>query len=77
MKKNEIEVGGRYLARVSGRLVTVRVDSFGESLGKMVYDVTNLSTGRKLRFDPAKEEFVGDELANRYANPPMRAPWHL
>ena len=36
-----------------------------------------IRTGRKLRFDPVKEEFVGDELANRYANPPMRAPWHL
>ena len=36
-----------------------------------------IRTGRKLRFDPVKEEFVGDELANRYVNPPMRAPWHL
>jgi hypothetical protein len=36
-----------------------------------------IRTGRKLKFDPVKEEFVGDELANRYANLPMRAPWHL
>lgn len=36
-----------------------------------------IRTGRKLKFDPAKEEFIGDELANRYVNPPMRAPWHL
>ena len=36
-----------------------------------------IRTGRKLRFDPVKEEFVGDELANRYVNLPMRAPWHL
>jgi myo-inositol 2-dehydrogenase / D-chiro-inositol 1-dehydrogenase len=36
-----------------------------------------IRTGRKLKFDPVKEEFVGDELANRYVNPPMRAPWHL
>ena len=33
--------------------------------------------GRKLQWDPAKEEFVGDEPANRYVNLPMRAPWHL
>ena len=38
---------------------------------------TAIRTGRKLKFDPVKEEFVGDELANRYVNPPMRAPWHL
>jgi predicted dehydrogenase len=36
-----------------------------------------IRTGRKLKFDPVKEEFIGDELANRYVNPPMRAPWHL
>jgi hypothetical protein len=36
-----------------------------------------IRTGRKLKFDPVKEEFVGDEPANRYANLPMRAPWHL
>ena len=29
------------------------------------------------RFDPVKEEIVGDEEANRLVNPPMRAPWHL
>jgi len=33
--------------------------------------------GRKLRFDPVKEEIVGDAEANRLINPPMRAPWHL
>ncbi|MHC4627746.1 MAG: Gfo/Idh/MocA family oxidoreductase [Planctomycetota bacterium] len=34
-------------------------------------------TGRKLRYDPVKEEIVGDDQANRLVNPPMRAPWHL
>jgi len=33
--------------------------------------------GRKLRWDPVAEEFVGDEEANRFVNVPMRAPWHL
>ena len=33
--------------------------------------------GRKLRWDPAKEEFIGDPEANRLLNPPMRPPWHL
>ncbi|MCY3022157.1 MAG: Gfo/Idh/MocA family oxidoreductase [Planctomycetota bacterium] len=33
--------------------------------------------GRKLRYDPDKQEIVGDEEANRLVNQPMRAPWHL
>ncbi|MED5585646.1 MAG: Gfo/Idh/MocA family oxidoreductase [Verrucomicrobiota bacterium] len=33
--------------------------------------------GRKLQYDPVKEEFVGDEEANRFVNVPMRSPWHL
>ncbi len=36
-----------------------------------------IRTGRKIRYDPVKEEILGDELANRLVNPPMRAPWHL
>jgi hypothetical protein len=41
--------------------------------------LTNIAirTGRKLRYDPVKEEFIGDEEANRLANQPMRGPWHL
>lgn len=33
--------------------------------------------GRPLRFDPNTSEIIGDELANRLVNQPMRAPWHL
>jgi hypothetical protein len=33
--------------------------------------------GRKVQYDPVKEQIVGDEEANRLVNPPMRAPWHL
>ena len=36
-----------------------------------------IRTGRKLRYDPVNEQFVGDDEANRLVNPPMRAPWHL
>ena len=28
-------------------------------------------------FDPEKEQFVGDDEANRFVNVPMRSPWHL
>ena len=33
--------------------------------------------GRKLQYDPEKEQFVGDDEANRFVNVPMRSPWHL
>jgi hypothetical protein len=41
--------------------------------------LTNIAirTGRKLRYDPVKEQIVGDEEANRLVYQPMRAPWHL
>jgi len=32
---------------------------------------------RKLRWDPEKELFVGDDEANRLLSRPMRSPWHL
>ncbi|MGE5193329.1 MAG: Gfo/Idh/MocA family protein [Deltaproteobacteria bacterium] len=34
-----------------------------------------LRTGRKLHWDPAKEEFVSDPDANRYVSREMRKPW--
>jgi len=33
--------------------------------------------GRKLQWDPAKEEFVGDDAANRMLTPTLRPPWRL
>jgi len=36
-----------------------------------------IRTGRKLHYDPVKEQIIGDEEANRLVNQPMRAPWHL
>jgi predicted dehydrogenase len=33
--------------------------------------------GRKLRFDPATDKFIGDEQANRMRSRAMREPWRL
>jgi len=36
-----------------------------------------LLLGRKLRWDPAKEQFIDDSEANALVTPKMRAPWSL
>lgn len=33
--------------------------------------------GRKVRFDPTKDEFIGDDEANRMRSRAIREPWHL
>jgi hypothetical protein len=33
--------------------------------------------GRKLRWDPAEEEFANDEEATALLSRPMRPPWRL
>lgn len=37
--------------------------------------VLSIRLGRKLKWDPAREKFVGDSEANRWLSRPMRAPW--
>jgi hypothetical protein len=41
--------------------------------------LTNIAIrcGRKLQYDPVKEEIIGDEEANRLVYQPTRAPWRL
>lgn len=36
-----------------------------------------LQLGRTLHFDPATQQFINDEAANRLINQPMRAPWSI
>jgi hypothetical protein len=33
--------------------------------------------GRSIKWDPAREEIIGDEEAARWLDRPKRAPWHL
>ena len=58
MKKNEIQQGGVYEAKVSGKLTRVRVDRIMEVFDykrrpAIRYRVTNLRTGRKTTFRSA------------------------
>jgi hypothetical protein len=36
-----------------------------------------IKVGRKLEWDPEKEEFIGDDSANAMLSRSMRAPWKL
>jgi len=36
-----------------------------------------IRVGRKIQYDPVKEQIIGDEEANALVNQPMRAPWHV
>ncbi|MCU0914422.1 MAG: Gfo/Idh/MocA family oxidoreductase [Planctomycetes bacterium] len=47
----------------------------GASLGHLTIIAYKLQ--RSLKWDPAKEEFLGDEAANRLLRRSMRSPWHL
>jgi hypothetical protein len=41
----------------------------------VVLSLLSLKLGRSIRFDPAKEQIVGDPEAARLAVPEYRAPW--
>jgi len=36
-----------------------------------------MQLGRKLKWDPDREEFINDAEANKMVSKPMRSPWHL
>ncbi len=51
MKKNEVKVGGMYVAKVSDKLVTVRIDSTHSGGG---WNATNTATGKRIRIKSAR-----------------------
>jgi len=51
MKKNEVKVGGRYSAKVSDKVVVVRIDVESPHGG---WDATNEATGEKVRIKSAQ-----------------------
>jgi hypothetical protein len=50
MKKSEITVGRTYMAKVSGKVVPIRIDAENARGG---WDATNLRTNRKVRIRSA------------------------
>ena len=50
MKKDQIKVGGLYTAKVSDKLVTVRIDSVSSHGG---WNATNTATGKAIRVKSA------------------------
>ena len=51
MKKNEVQIGGVYSAKVNDRLVHVRIEAENRSGG---WDATNLATRKKVRIKTAQ-----------------------
>jgi hypothetical protein len=51
MKKNEVKLGGRYSAKVSDKVVVVRIDAENPHGG---WDATNEATGKKVRVKSAQ-----------------------
>lgn len=51
MTKKEVELGGIYTAKVSGRLVQVRIESESRYGG---WNATNLDTSREVRIKSAQ-----------------------
>ena len=61
MMKNGIKVGGYYISKISGKLVTVRVNKIVDRYGYedlhglgLSYHITDLSTGRDIIFWSAR-----------------------
>ncbi len=91
MKKHKIKVGENYIAKISGKLTTVRVDAIRETNSYRAhqphtpttrYDVTNLVTGRRttfrsaLKFRRAGRYLTETEFNTTYAAKPLTDSIH-
>jgi len=69
---------GNFLECVKSRRPTVAPIEVGHRSNTicLISDIA-VRLGRKLKWDPEKERFVGDDEANRMLSRAMRPPWHL
>lgn len=51
MKKDDVKIGSNYLAKVTDKVVTIRIDAENRNGG---WDATNLATGKKVRIKSAQ-----------------------
>jgi predicted dehydrogenase len=65
---NAIRTGQRTICPVESAVRT-------QTVNQQAY--ISMSLGRKLRWDPVREEFIDDAEANRWLSRPMRSPWRL
>ena len=68
MKKNEVKIGGVYTAKVTNKIVQVRIDAESRYGG---WDATNLATNKKVRIksEPAAAPGrAGSSDATRHAS---------
>ena len=73
MKKNEVKVGHVYVAKVSDRLVPVRIDSVHSRQG---WNATNTKTGRRVHIKSAQRllrEAAGSTSGDAKADQPSAA----
>jgi hypothetical protein len=61
----------------TGRRTIAPIDVAARDQMVVQQQYISLCLGRKLRWDPAREEFIGDAAANRLLARPMRGPWHI
>src|SRR3972149_4388901 len=71
MKKNEIEIRGIYVAKVSEQLVSVRIDRESPYGG---WDATNLATGRVGRVRTAPRQPTPVPVPGDPRDPALRGP---
>jgi predicted dehydrogenase len=62
---------------ISRRRAAAPVDVAHRSISPAHLGNIAMKLGRKLKWDPAKEEFIDDERANALRSRPYRAPWRL
>ncbi|MHC4406393.1 MAG: winged helix-turn-helix domain-containing protein [Planctomycetota bacterium] len=67
MKKDEVKIGGVYAAKVSDKVVSVRIDAENPHGG---WDGTNLTTGKKVRIKSAQR--LRGEAESADAKPPAQ-----
>jgi predicted dehydrogenase len=67
---------GNFLECVKSRKETICPAEVGHRSASLCHlGAISMRLGRKLQWNPGKEEFVGDEEANRWRSREMRQPW--